>query len=80
MDSLGGWALAFGLFWLVTAPVLTLLHELGHAAVALAFTRGPVDVWSGPSPARRAAFGPPPDQPTTIENSPLSLARERGRG
>ena len=38
------------LFWLVTTPILTLLHELGHGAVALFVTRGPVTVWLGANP------------------------------
>lgn len=58
MDSLGRFAFAFALYWLVTAQVLTLLHELGHAAVALTLTRGTVDVWSGSPPSRlRIALG-----------------------
>lgn len=32
----------FIFFWLVTAPVFTLLHEMGHALAALPFTTGPV--------------------------------------
>jgi uncharacterized oligopeptide transporter (OPT) family protein len=35
------------LAWLVVAPVYTLLHELGHAVVALLLTDGPVDVQLG---------------------------------
>lgn len=35
------------LYWLVTMPLLTLLHEFGHGVAALLVTRGPVQVWLG---------------------------------
>ena len=39
--------LYFAVFWIVTVPLLTLLHELGHALLALAFTKGIVSVSVG---------------------------------
>ena len=34
------WVLQVGVFWLVTVPLLTLVHELGHALAGLITTRG----------------------------------------
>lgn len=34
------WALRVGVFWLVTVPALTLVHELGHALAGMMTTRG----------------------------------------
>lgn len=47
MTSLIVGLVAFVLLWFVVAPVLTLLHELGHAAAALMLTRRPVTVILG---------------------------------
>lgn len=36
------WVLRLGVFWLVTVPALTLVHELGHALAGMMTTRGSV--------------------------------------
>lgn len=36
------WVLRVGIFWLVTVPALTLVHELGHALAGMMTTRGSV--------------------------------------
>lgn len=42
-----GSLIAFTFFWLVTAPLLVFLHELGHALPTLAFGTGPVTIELG---------------------------------
>jgi len=41
------WLPRIAIFWLVTVPLLTLIHELGHAAAGLLTTRGEVTVSIG---------------------------------
>ncbi|MGI8405196.1 MAG: site-2 protease family protein [Thermomicrobiales bacterium] len=49
--------LYFAFFWIVTIPLLTLLHECGHAIAALACTNQPVtvDLGNATSPGRTIA-------------------------
>lgn len=39
------WLVRIAVFWLMTVPLLTLLHELGHALAGLLTTSGTV-TWS----------------------------------
>ncbi len=47
MDTFGLWAISGLLFWLLIIPLITLLHELGHAAAALLLSDEPVTVVLG---------------------------------
>lgn len=46
------WVLRVGVFWLVTVPLLTLIHELGHALAGMMTTRGwvPAAIGTGGDP------------------------------
>lgn len=48
-----GWLLInIALAWFIIGPLVTLIHEMGHAVAALALGREPVSVRVGPAPAR----------------------------
>lgn len=40
-------AIRFVAIWAIGAPIVTLLHELGHASAALLLTDGTARVWTG---------------------------------
>lgn len=66
----------------LAAPLLVLVHELGHAAVGLARTEGLVEVRVGASPARwRVSAGCLRLQlnPIPAPNAPAGLARVHAR-
>lgn len=47
MEDILVFAIRFVTIWFITAPIVTLLHELGHAIAALLLTGGNVRVWLG---------------------------------
>jgi hypothetical protein len=74
--SLLNWVIALTLAELLVRPVITLIHELGHAVVALTVSPGPVIVHVGrPSAAIGVLWGR-----LTVHWSPVPAQGVRSRG